>query len=106
MGNETKEKWTEGPWRVAFNVIESGGYDIATIEDDGDRKAPASEQRTNAHLIAAAPNLAKAAEGAREVLEGLSVDPVAREELEHYWPRLAAIHQELSSALAKARGGE
>lgn len=54
---------------------------------------------------AASPALAKAVGEAIEVLEGLSVDPVAREELEHYWPRLAMIHQALASALAQAKGG-
>lgn len=59
---QTQVKHTGGQWTVSDTSIVSGKYCIAVIEDDGEYVAPHRQQKANARLIAAAPNLLAACE--------------------------------------------
>mgnify|MGYP003342593917 FL=1 len=50
--------YTPGPWRVTGPNVRSGDALVAVVRDHWhDEKTPEEELKTNAHLIAAAPEL-------------------------------------------------
>ena len=92
-------KWTKGPWPIKTTgdfkrivigdglVDGPGGYEVAEVySDDCDR----DEAMANAHLIAAAPDMAEALDGLLGLLDAGSL----------YEPQAYAAR----TALAKARG--
>ena len=92
-----KNQHTPGPWAVSpYNNITSRNGTVAKTEQmPGNYE---SEQKANAHLIAAAPDLLSAARNAANVLAALAMG------------QLAAINpdsnalKELRAAISKAEG--
>lgn len=96
--NNMKTSFTPGPWHVATRrnefhserVFAAGSRYIACIGGSDDT---VGEQKANAHLIAAAPELLEALERVvAEIIPATENSPMAR------------VIDQASSAIAKARG--
>ena len=93
---------TPGPWQIIVN--KHGQYDIvATSKTDGiafiDKRNDPDEERANAYLIAAAPEMLEALEELRRWFD----DNVSTYE-PHCSPEYAAMWRRVRNAIAKAKG--
>jgi len=95
MANETK--WTPGPWTItgaSGRTVWAGENQIAVVDDPD---LAYDEQRANARLIAAAPDMAEALGEAIVCAEAAGWQTLPRFDL-----ALAAMR----AALSAAKGGE
>lgn len=109
----SRSSWTPGPWRVADedgsvgSIEDADGQSVAQAQErieDRDRlgnRGPPVARRANARLIAAAPDLYRAAELARVVVEqAVGAGWLGDDDMTD---RIAL--DAIDAALAKARGG-
>ena len=100
-------KHTTAPWLVmpklsgsenhrGFNILNADGDWALAFVQPGD--SDGDEGRANAHLIAAAPELADAAE---QIMAADSAIAQGAQGADRYWDEAMAV---LATALAKARG--
>jgi hypothetical protein len=101
---------TPGPWRVVEPVAidyrapliygADGGSLVATVEGGGRKRAvDAAEARSNAHLIAAAPDLLTACKLARDLLKP---ELVKEPDRSIFWKLVKVINE--ASGTASSRG--
>lgn len=130
--SERKEKFTPGPWRVEsqqdgnecprwavkagsvgdwfghelFRHIATGGYTSPLVEGDCDAEALAHEDRANAHLLAAVPELYEALTEAVKTIDRLN-DALAETNTwsDRNWDRVDNSAMRHKAILAKAQGG-
>ena len=94
-------KWTPGPW-IVFTSEDGWGCDTFvgtltdTLFDVRPWKGPAW-QEANAHLIAAAPDMAEALQAALDISDKYVTDDGRTAECQ-------AVYDQCAAALAKARG--
>lgn len=88
-----ERKWTPGPWSISTenDVCAQIDGEYHAVCTDQFCYAPASEQKANAHLIAAAPDLYEALDKVNRWFNGSENE-------------LGMILREAVAALAKARG--
>ena len=103
-----KPKWTPGPWAATSEDngewdIYSESWDIATVAARAGMEDPNGRSDANAHLIAAAPDLAEALDCLAKWFEG------SGESIKRQWDRVppearVEVRRLMLAALAKARG--
>ena len=106
-------KWTPGPWAIAAGyktmlLVESRfGGPVCDIECHCDADTgilPSEEEEGNAHLIAAAPELAEAVRKAEQLARVASDWNLDEVEIDGDMVPTHQLFDEFTAALAKARG--
>jgi hypothetical protein len=97
MPNETR--WTLGPWRVGTHhqILSEGGDNRCAGIASFNSWMGIEQAESNAHLIAAAPEL-------YEALESLWTEIAKYPNIGHEGSNLLEVMSDARSALAKARG--
>ncbi len=98
-------KWTPGPWTAKWSKYEEGNFIVQAgmpsnrvmAEFNGDGDGPDGQSLADAHLIAAAPDMAEALKAAIAISDRNVGDGGRTEECQQVYDQCAA-------ALAKARG--
>lgn len=110
---------TPGPWMVAENLYgNTASYEVYTHTESKSGKGgytricqiTPKDQKANARLIAAAPELLEALEASRKAINTLDEDALGMETREdghggiNYWPFKVELLHQIDTAIAKAKG--
>ena len=98
-------KWTKGPWAAKWSKYEEDNFIVQAgmpsnrvlAQFDGDGDGPDDQSLADAHLIAAAPDMAEAVRAALAISDKYVGDEGRTAECQ-------AVYDQCAAALAKARG--
>ena len=95
-------KHTQGPWETSSDGVPDWHTQISVYaESSGERVATVFQTEANARLIAAAPDLLKAAEDADETIQAFLVGSIPQK---YRTKELDRITGSLRAAIAKTEG--